>query len=389
MMENWIQISFRDPIVSRDGRPFGSGQGRRMRSAGWPLPSVIAGSLRSAIGKQAGREFSDQTSQDLLEMDVAGGLPIAATGGGAELYFPAPQDCLLQPDSRSALAARPREIEGGGGCDLPHPALQPVMLTFQEAADDFKPETPPAWWPERKFVDWMLGKEVMFDNNFLTAPLADERTHARIQAEFGSAADGELFSTTALTLGRLPRYEATSKSGIAGRYAEAQFAIRARGTGWCAQTAASLDSLHPLGGERRLADWKACRSPLWRCPEAISAALKDACRVRLVLATPAIFSSGWKPGWLDKNLTGMVPGTQVKLRLVGVGIKRWQAVSGWSLAAPRGPKAIRRIVPAGGVYFFEAPTGGAGELATRWLEPVSDGVQECRDGFGLAAWGIW
>jgi CRISPR-associated protein Cmr3 len=389
MMENWIEISFRDPVVSRDGRPFGNGQGKRMRSAGWPMPSVIAGSLRSAVGKHAGREFSDRTGADLLEMEVAGGLPVAATGGGTELYFPAPQDCVLRPESAAALAARPMEVDDGGGCDFPHSALRPVMLTRQDAADDFKPANAPAWWPERKFVDWMLGNEVMFDSSFLTAPLADERTHVHIQPQSGAATEGELFSTTALALGCLPRYKTVPEGGITGRYSVARFAVRVRGSGWCAQAAADMDSLHPLGGERRLADWKACQLPLWKCPDAISRALATANRVRMVLATPAIFSDGWKPGWLDKDLTGRVPGTQVDLRLVGVAIKRWQSVSGWSLAAPRGPKAIRRVVPAGGVYFFEVLSSGAGELTTRWLEPVSDSVQECRDGFGLATWGIW
>lgn len=95
------------------------------------------------------------------------------------------------------------------------------------------------------------------------------------------------------------------------------------------------------------------------------------------------------PGWLDaRTLKGKPPGADVELTLVGVGIQRWSAVSGWSLAEPRGPKPVKRLVPAGGVYFFE--TGDDREpLAARWLEPVSDDAQDRNDGFGLAAWGIW
>ena len=78
---------------------------------------------------------------------------------------------------------------------------------------------------------------------------------------------------------------------------------------------------------------------------------------------------------------------------MGVSIQRWRAVSGWSLAdlpgQKRGPKPVRRISPAGGVYFFEIAEGSASGLADRWLESVSDDEQDRRDGFGLAAWGVW
>src|SRR5262249_39169019 len=72
---------------------------------------------------------------------------------------------------------------------------------------------------------------------------------------------------------------------------------------------------------------------------------------------------------------------------------RWKAVSGWSMlphpeTGKPGPKAIRRMVPADSVYFFTA-RGSAASLAQRWLQSVSDGEQERRDGFGLAVWGAW
>ena len=84
-----------------------------------------------------------------------------------------------------------------------------------------------------------------------------------------------------------------------------------------------------------------------------------------------------------------LPGSSVKLKLMGVSNQRWKAVSGWSLAAPRGPKAIRRMVPAGSVYFFKVVSGDASELSKCWLQSVSDGDQERLDGFGLALWGTW
>jgi CRISPR-associated protein Cmr3 len=159
--------------------------------------------------------------------------------------------------------------------------------------------------------------------------------------------------------------------------------------------AAKLDTLHPLGGERRLAHWKAtAETGVWSSPRRIREALAAASRVRMVLATPAVFRDGWKPGWLNDELVGTPPGANVAVKLVGISIQRWRAVSGWSLLndPPHqrpGPKPVKRLVPAGGVYFFEAVDGKASDLADRWLESVSDDEQDRRDGFGLAVWGTW
>jgi CRISPR-associated protein Cmr3 len=103
----------------------------------------------------------------------------------------------------------------------------------------------------------------------------------------------------------------------------------------------------------------------------------------MVLATPAIFKQCWKPDLQNGPLK------DCGLNLIGASLGRWKAVSGWSLAPPRGPKAIRRMVPAGSVYFFEVKQGDAEKLAVRWLESVSDDEQERCDGFGLAIWGTW
>jgi len=81
----------------------------------------------------------------------------------------------------------------------------------------------------------------------------------------------------------------------------------------------------------------------------------------------------------------------VKLNLVSACTGRWKPISGWSLEkGRRGPKPIRRLVPAGSVYFFEVLEGDASALAKNlWLRSVCDDEQDRRDGFGLALWGIW
>lgn len=117
----------------------------------------------------------------------------------------------------------------------------------------------------------------------------------------------------------------------------------------------------------------------------------------MILVTPAIFSEGWLPGWINchgGSLVGSPPlenRANMELRLISASMDRWKPISGWSLERPRpGPKPIRRLVPAGSVYFFEVLSGDAEDIVKKlWLRSVCDDDQDRRDGFGLAIWGIW
>ena len=176
-----------------------------------------------------------------------------------------------------------------------------------------------------------------------------------------------------------------------------------------------LDELSPLGGERRLIHWRSAAAvdPAWQCPNSVrqwleGGAMAERSRLRMMLASPAIFAAGWQPGWLQfehsngrKVLVGDIPETDVRVRLVSACVDRWRPISGWGYEPVRdsgsdgreklkfGPKPVRRLVPAGGVYFFEVERGDVAQLTERWLKSVCDDEQDRRDGFGLAVWGTW
>jgi CRISPR-associated protein Cmr3 len=364
-----------------------------MRSHAWPLPGLVSGSLRSAIGKAADRQFSTDTALALLETEIAGIFPVA----GGCLYLPAPEDAVFHPD-KGLLRASP-QAESGGGCDWPATGLRPVGLSSDQAPDDFKPVPAPAWWPIDRLAAWLgadgLNETFAIDERFLGSPKEEIRTHVAIDPTRGAADEGALFTTAALALRALPRHGFSSREKGSVGYVSISLSARVRAGDWCARTVENLDAIHPLGGERRLAHWKSVKeaSSSWACPTELRSALAEQPKIRMTLATPAIFGEGWKPAWLGADLIGMPPGSRTRLRLIGASIKRWLAVSGWSLAnlpgQPRGPKPIRRIVPAGGTYFFETVDGKETDLAELWLEPVSDHPQDRRDGFGLAVWGVW
>ena len=390
-----LQVTPHDPLVARDGRPFGAGQGTRMRGLPWPLPSVVAGSFRTALLKSSdGLDFSGNIPQRLMQINVAGVFPVH----GGELYLPAPNDAVAEPNADGKgikVVHRVAPQPFTGGCDLPEENLLPVMLSETQAHDDFKPADSPAWWPISKYAEWLLGKDVCFDSTFLRSPLQSMRDHVALDADRGAAEEGKIFASSNLNVTHLPRFGAKlDDDNIPFKERFVEVSLSARIAMPVSETELKLDNnfniWHPLGGERRLVHWQTLASEVWKCPEVIRNGIANqrTTAIRMVLATPAIFKHGWKPGWLTNGLEGELKG--VKLKLVGVSNGRWKAVSGWSLAPPLGPKPIRRMVPAGSVYFFEVLQGDASQLADKmWLQSVSDNEQEQRDGFGLATWGTW
>lgn len=388
MSEMTLRLTARDPIIARDGRPFGAGQGNRMRGLAWPLPSVVAGSFRTALVKAHPQlDFSGEMPRRLMQVEVAGIFPAVKS----TLYLPAPHDCVWHGETGQLYAARPFS-DAPGGCDFPIAGLRPVSHCQDAQTPDFKPKRVPEWWPVEKLGDWLLEKPVIFDASFLNSPVQETRDHVCINADTGAASEGQIFSTSGLNITHLPRFGAEQSTRFYERFAEITLSARVAVNDVAFEHVKPLDIWHSLGGERRLVHWQSANTDrLWSCSETVETALAVADNVRMVLATPAIFEHGWRPGWLDKKtLTGKPLDDGPTLKLVGVSNTRWKAVSGWSLAPPRGPKPIRRMVPAGSVFFFEKIEGDGRALARNgWLQSISDGDQERRDGFGLAVWGIW
>lgn len=376
-----LTITPRDPMIARDARPFGAGH--HMKSYDWPYPSVVAGSLRTLLGKQRGGRFSPEDVKNLLGTGVAGPLPML----DGELYFAAPRDMLVGDDgegrgSRTLMPLRPLPLRQGEGCGL-EAGMHPVRV-----ADDVKPARVPAFWSRDRMCEWLADasgtefpappRPIGAEAGFLGSPEKDERIHVQIERDSGAAEEGLLFKTVGLDL-----------LAKGGDRPPVQLSLAARveaGDGF-AEALSTLDALHPCGGERRLARWRSEPSTAWDFPGGMMETLRKASRLRLVLATPALFDQGWRPDWLVRRAGELGVG----LRLVSACVERWKPIAGFGLESGKaGPKPARRLVPAGSVYFFEADKGDIDALAEQlWLQPVSDREQDRRDGFGLALWGAW
>lgn len=388
-MPTWI-IEPRDPLIVRDGRPFGPDPGVRATSLEFPFPSTIAGGARGRHGLNEERLFARTITniEQVLGLQVHGPLLVELTtpNGKEELawYGPAPADALLSDDGDRlrVLALRPSELPVGSSSN------GPADLLPLGAAERFPAKLSsraPRFWCWKHLVKWLLQREAApwLDAGATVAPddigvgglPRDRRMHVSIESDQKTALDGALFQTSGLSF-TLP---GRRRFGLA-LHTSADFPHFADG------------GLAPLAGERRVVAWRKWDASLPGCPPTLAAQLgvDKACRVMLV--TPAVFDAGYRPAPAGPLLRGT---DEVSVTLRAAALPRPQVVSGWDFASNNfagGPKPTRRLAPAGAVYYLSlngAPEAIEAWVSERWMRPVSDQERDGADGFGLAVFGTW
>lgn len=383
-MKTWI-IEPRDPLIVRDGRPFGADvAGARARSLDFPFPSTTTGGVRTRYGLAKGGNFDAELIKEVKSISVRGPLLVELKDEGQidQWMFTAPADVLWfehdAKDDKYAILKRlvPLQLREGEMTNLADD-LSPVGLTNPDPKKPFG--YAPRYWRWDKFSQWLQDPFVLtkgdkqavadFGHN---GPQPEERTHVSIAPETQTAADGALFQTRGLEFTRIINKEW-------------------RRLGLAVMTDADLPtpSLSPLGGERRLVTWRESKDTKTDCfsdflPK-LRSAIQNTPACRVVLLTPAHFNAGYRPEWL------LQPRHGVSVELKAAAVHRTQVVSGWDFEK-KGPKPTRRLAPAGSVYFLKL-TGTTEALGNwvnaMWMNCISDEEQDRKDGFGLIALGAW
>lgn len=346
------------PLVIRTGRPFDGQAGAD--DARFPPPSTLAGALRTAHADSSGKAYN----LELADIAVAGPLPVKLDGNGltAGLLVPKPADALYfwgeGKTSKRLMRVAPGDFCHGEGCDLPD-GMRPVLLTERIKG---KPAPGPRWWAFEDLLSWRSSASALTFEQAETngwSPMADDiRTHVGIKRETQASEAGKLFQTAGMGFWQQPIEGEEFPAAAIGLVGQIDGKIN--------------DGVITLGGERRLSAIHALDTPLWpSLPSTLVADIRKAGGLSLTLLTPALFTQGWKPPEI-KGLT-----------LRAAALDRWQPHSGWDLAK-RQPRAGRKLVPAGAVYWLEVGDIGDEALANLWLRHISDTPQDCRDGFGLA-----
>lgn len=102
-------------------------------------------------------------------------------------------------------------------------------------------------------------------------------------------------------------------------------------------------------------------------------------KFKIVLLTPALFNQGWISDKFDSSFQMQIDA--VKIKLISATIGRPDNISGWDLAKNKA-KPLRKLVPAGSVYYFELLEGDVDELFEK-LNFVNFSDENSNFGFGL------
>ncbi|MBX2990245.1 MAG: type III-B CRISPR module-associated protein Cmr3 [Bacteroidetes bacterium] len=373
MSEKILRILGLDTLLFRDGRPFSNEPGAfSARTLTVPLPGTIAGFLRTRLGNRMKGAWNPDKSAEVLKIPVSG--PILHLNSSPMFHTPA--DALIYCDEKGGnkgkvMCLRPIPMKELDGTNIPD-GMRPM-----DVLEDVKPEPDYNLWTWQDMQKWLLysyGTTFPVPTKIQGLPI-EERVHVEI-SDVGTSEEGKLFSAQFLSFEH-HIWKADEKK-------HDKWSLIAR----IETERDDLTGVGQLGGENRSAIVELAEAGHWPpCPDDLKKKLESAKLVRMVLATPAVFACGWKPGWLAPNLTGSPPSaSSCKLKLIAAAIKRREPVSGWDYLK-RGPKAVRWMVPAGSVYFFEVEGNSDMPVQDLWLKSVSDELSQ--DGYGLALWGIW
>ncbi|EEZ72117.1 type III-B CRISPR module-associated protein Cmr3 [Neisseria cinerea] len=376
------------PLVFRSGKPFGVQSDTD--DIQFPLPSTAAGLVRTQFMHQNGWDWesgatgnraklSDGRVAELRQIAVQGAfLAKQDVSGNIKVMLPKPANALYLKNKGTnqiqLVRLAPEAFGGGVSADFPHNGLLPVQVESQNKG---KPQSGAAYWDLEDLLAWQNGKTLSFEDvnkhGVQSLPI-EARTHIAINRETLSAKEGILFQTAAYDLSppALKHHQ-----GWEGYH-----------YGFIIRTEADLEDngIVRFGGEGRL-------SRLNKIPDGDSIFNHSESTYSngftLTLITPALFEQGWLPGWLDKeSLTGILPHTGLQVRLRATAIDRWQPVSGWDLQK-HAPKAMRKAVNSGAVYWFEILGGNPAEIAQAQWQAFSDSRQDCLDGFGIGLVAPW
>lgn len=374
------------PLVFRSGKPFGAQSDTD--DIQFPLPSAAAGLVRTQIMGQSGcnwdsktqgnrAKLSDAQVDELRQIAVQGAfLAKQDISDDLRILLPKPANALYlknkETDKTELVRLAPQAFGSDTAADFPQADLLPVQI---QSPIKGKPQSGTTYWDLADLLAWQNGGKPVFEDinkrGAQSLPI-ETRTHVGINRETLAAEDGRLFQTAAYDFAEPAKKH--HQGWESHRY------------GFVIRTAADLqdNSVVRFGGEGRLSRLNKISDDVFKQPEyAYTNGLT------LTLLTPALFHKGWLPGWLDsQTLTGTLPHTNLKVKLRATAIDRWLPVSGWDLQQ-HAPKAMRKAVAAGAVYWFEIQSGNTAELAQAQWQAFSDNGQDCRDGFGIGLIGPW
>ena len=411
-MTIWL-VEPRDPLIVREGRPFGSDPGASATSLPFPFPSTMAGGARARSALDTDGTFLyDRTDEEQLDqlkkIRIRGPLLVQLADESDEIakyknedawLLPMPGDVQLfnsEVRDKEVVLQRlvPLNLPAGAQIDFGQQEREKPLhlvglpLSTNPGPGKRKPLSHGLrYWYWKHFQTWLSDPTQLTKKDSIPLSslgredlIREHRLHVSIDSDKETGKEGLLFGTSGL--------EFTAPGAREERLYKAQRLA-------LAVDVVDIEDKRPLragvagfGGERRLVTWRQSDAQFPVCPTEIKDAITKTGYCRLVLLTPASFAQGYYPTWL---CTALAEECAVTIDIRAIAVRRPQVVSGWDLALGK-PKPSLRLAPAGTVLFLSVEGNAEARAAWMekiWMQCISDEEKDRRDGFGLAVLGTW
>jgi len=345
-----IKIDPLDTLFFRDGKPFAMGDDTWADGVFPGYPSMIYGALRSAYFSNHLNELekANEDADPTRNLKIKGVYLL----GGDNIYLPLPNDCVQKKDGEkdSVFALSMHELN-----DIKSSCPTQSALKSLEEFENV----------DGGLIDIDSLKEYLkctkgsFSSILKVADivLPEPKIGIGINKKTGSTEEGKLYRVD------MRRLENKRGKGLS-------LIIDFEGLDL------PEEGIMKLGGEGKAVSYQKFKPMNFSIDNLGS----DAKGLKLYLSIPAIFKKGWLPEWIDeKTLIGEYKG--LKLKLLTASIGKPIHIGGFDMKT-RKPKAMRKAVPAGSVYYFKVIEGDFQKAFEIFNQtPISDFNPE--QGFGI------
>ena len=397
-----FQIQTDQPLIFRDGKPFGEDTSFGGSAYDWVMPQTLAGMVRTAVGFSKGDDYfnSEQNRNAILEVGIEKILPTAMINNKMISLAPIPKDIILTENPEKLPESNGHNtltlnllkfgsLPKGSGTDIPNPDWLIPSLDIKD-----KPAKKTPFRLKWDFFEHYQNCDLKDKKNYLLtemgidSPFSQFRLHNGINRETGTTGDGRLFSNRELYLWAVDgENEVGSKIRV-----PLQISFEISGS----IEAEKIDKTLYLGGDRKTVQFKATDQGFPEIPSDFSGKKF----LKLILLTHGSFG-GWCPDWLKPDLNAnsidyvKIPGTSHSIRLRSACVNGWDGISGWDYSKKRKgaskgePKPMKKLVPPGSVYLIELENQDESNTIAHYFQGAALGdIKEIREGFGLIAVGL-
>lgn len=324
-------------------------------------------------------------------------------------YFPMPADVqFLNNKDDNLCVLEPRELQGSG--DLPDPLK---MGLFKPDNAEATKRTPNRWISLCDLMKYLNGDELTEPERMDPLFDVENRPGIGIDPETGTADTGTEGEGGKIYLAEYLRLRPNVSLKAFAKCEQVRYADQSKPADVLATYFGGTKETFVFGGQRGVAHLSGIRDSE-RINRMLNPVAPAGRFIKWVTLTPAIFTGGWLPSWIDSE-TGKILAPTITKRpdrrpgesraawrarfetigidgqLVAASIPKPIPYSGWRTSGgtgKQGAKPTRLCVPAGAVYYFEVTAGDPAALI-QFLNGKCKSDISAEKGFGFGLCGVW